>query len=307
MTFSGLEKEVKRKKRISTMIKTWRNIILGFLLILPFVSNSQEQTVDDRWKQMEERINYGPSGNKQGPSNNYTYPPNLQQQPSQGTSGGGTINKSPSNDDIKYSREQMYDNSKGGGVKQKIKDPNKTDLDDIDSPDTEAPDIDPPDWDGPDFSESDGTFWKVLLIIIGVALVAFILYHLFFKQSEKTEDKIAPVDYSSDDIDPRQIKKSQLELDLEAAIQNEDFRTAIRIYYTMILKALIEKDWIVWEKKKTNINYLLEMQKRSEKLEFETSIRIFEWVWYGKHQPASNEFNQVQRFFQTFLNRLKSE
>lgn len=288
------------------MTRTWRNIILGLLFVLPFAVLSQEETIDDRWKQMEERINYGPSGNKQKPQNNYTYPPNLQSQPSQGTSGG-TINKSPSNDDILYSREKMYDNSKGGGVKQKIKDPSKTDLDDIDSPDTEAPDIDPPDWDSPDFSESDGTFWKVLLIIIGVALLAFIIYHLFFKQSEKTEEKIAPIDYSSDDIDPRKIQKSQLELDLEDAIQKEDFRTAIRIYYTMILKALIEKDWIIWEKKKTNINYLLEMQKRSEKLEFETSIRIFEWVWYGKHQPQSSEFEQVQRFFKSFYNKVKGE
>lgn len=273
---------------------------------MPLFSLSQEEKIDDRWKQMEERISYGPSSKEKGPSNKYTSPPTLKSQPAKGTSGG-TINKSPTNDQIKYSREKLYDNSTGGGVKQKIKDPNKTDLDDIDSPDTEAPDIDPPDWDGPDFSESDGTFWKVLLIIIGIALVAFILYHLFFRQTEKTDDKVAPVDYSSDDIDPRKIQKSQLELDLENAIQKEDFRTAIRIYYTMILKALIEKEWIVWEKKKTNLNYLLEMQKRSEKLEFETSIRIFEWVWYGKHQTKPNEFKQVQNFFESFYKKIKGE
>ena len=297
---------VKHKKRISIMIRVWRNLILGILLFIPFITLSQEEKIDDRWKQMEERINYGPSGKEQGPSNKYTYPPTLRSQPSK-SSSGGTINKSPTNDEIKYSREKLYDNSTGGGVKQRIKDPDKTDLDDIDSPDTEAPDIDPPDWDAPDFGESDGTFWKILLIIIGVALVAFILYHLFFKQTDKKVDKIAPIDYSSDDIDPRKIKKSQLELDLEEAIQKEDFRTAIRIYYTMILKALIEKRWIVWGKKKTNINYLLEMQKRSEKLEFETSIRIFEWVWYGKHQPQSNEFKQVQNFFKSFYNKIKGE
>jgi hypothetical protein len=279
---------------------------LGILLVIPFISVAQDETIDDRWKQMEERINYGPSGNEQGPNNNYTYPPNLQSKPSNGSSGG-TNNNLPSNDQIKQSREKMYDNITGGGVKQKIRDPSKSELDDVDSPDTEAPTIDPPDWDGPDFSESGGTFWKVLLIIIGIALVAFLLYHLFFKQSNKSEDKIAPVDYSSDEVDPRRIKKSQLELDLDKAIKSEDFRTAIRIYYTMILKALIEKDWIVWEKKKTNINYLFEMKKRSESHEFETSIRIFEWVWYGKYQPQSDEFKQVQNFFQSFYKKLKGE
>jgi len=288
------------------MISTWRNIILGLLLVIPFLSISQEEKIDDRWEQMEERIKYGPSGKELGPSNKYSYPPTLQNKPSQGTSGG-TVSKSPSNDEIKYSREKLYDNSTGGGVKQKIKDPNKTDLDDIDSPDTELPDISPPDWDSPDFGESDGTFWKILLIIIGIALVAFLLYHLFFRQTEKKIEKVAPIDYSSDDIDPRKIQKSQLELDLEEAIQKEDFRTAIRIYYTMILKALIEKDWIVWEKKKTNLNYLLEMQKRSEKHEFETSIRIFEWVWYGKHQPTPKEFKQVQNFFESFYKKIKGE
>lgn len=288
------------------MNSLFRNNILGALLLFSILSYGQEDKIDDRWKQLEERINYSPSGNEKGPNNKYSYPPNLRKIPSN-NSPGGTVNNSPSNDEIKYSREKLYDNSTGGGVKQKIKDPSKSSLDDINSPDTDAPTFDPPDWNSPDFSQSNGTFWKVLLIIIGIAVLAFLVYHLFFKNAEKTENKIAPVDYSSDDIDPRKIKKSQLELDLEEAIQKEDFRTAIRIYYTMILKALIEKDLIIWEKKKTNLNYLFELQGRGEKQEFETSIRIFEWVWYGKHQPQPSEFSQVQNFFESFYKKLKGE
>lgn len=288
------------------MIKSWRkNITLLCGLLLVFNSLAQEKDpVDQRWEQMHERIEYFPSNDPDGPENRYNYPPNMNEGGSPNAGNKFTPGK-PSDDDIRYSREKRYSGGSGQGVKKRIKDSDEEDLEDLSTPDADAPDIDPPDFD-PEIS-GDGTFWKVLFIIIGVILLAFIIYQLFFKDKKTKDTTVAPADYHDDELDPSSIKKSQLEIDLDAAIAKEDYRLAIRILYTMVLKRLVEKNWIVWEKKKTNYNYLLEMNKRSERNNFDKSIRIFEWVWYGKNVPSKEEFNSVENFYRRFLNELKGE
>lgn len=309
MSLNALENEIKPKNRNLIMNSYSRNIVFLILAFLPtyflFSQENQEKNIDERWKQIEERINYGSSSKKTGPSDSRTIPPRLEDTPTDNY--GSQKTGQPTNEEIKYSRERLYKNSPGGGVNKKIKEDESNKFKDLETPESEAPKFDPPDWDSPDFSNSDGSFWKILLIIIGVLLLSILIYHLFIKNANKKEEKVAPVDYAYDELDPSTLTKSQIEIDLEQAIQQKDFRLAIRIYYTLILKALIEKNWIKWENKKTNLNYLLEMQSRHEKGDFETSVRVFEWVWYGKHEPKEEEFNTVQRFFKSFYNRLKGE
>ncbi|MDX1651440.1 MAG: hypothetical protein R3277_03035, partial [Brumimicrobium sp.] len=238
----------------------WR--IIGFLLVAfcssPVFAQQADDQVDERWKQMEERIDYGPPGSKKGPSNNYISPPELQSQPS-GVGKKSTTGQ-PSDDQILYSREKLYDNSTGKGFEKKIKKSEQEGLEDMDTPESEAPTLGSPDWDAPDFSAGDAQFWKILVIIIAILLLAYIVYQLFIKTKSAKDTSVAPVDYSLEDLDPRKVKRSQLEIDLDKALAAEDYRLAVRIYYTMLLKALVEKEFIRWEKKKTNISYLMEMK-----------------------------------------------
>tara|TARA_B100000508_G_scaffold141096_1_gene146872 strand:- start:106893 stop:107768 length:876 start_codon:yes stop_codon:yes gene_type:complete len=282
-------------------------VIWTVLIVSSSVFSQEKDPVDQRWKQMHDRIEYFPSNSPEGPENRYNYPPNMREGGQPAPSGNFSPGK-PSDDDIVYSREKRYSGGSGSGVKKRIKEGDEDDLDDLSKPDTDAPDIDAPDWDGPNIERGDGTFWKVLFIIIGVILLAFIIYQLFFKGGSKKKDEgVAPANYDDEELDPSTIQRSQLEIDLDEAIANEDYRLAVRIMYTMILKALVEKRWIIWEKKKTNYHYLLEMNKRNERSDFDKSIRIFEWVWYGKNIPSSSEFKTVDSFYKKFLKQLQGE
>lgn len=284
------------------------HIALGTLLLFSSTLLSQEgDPVDKRWKQMHERIEYVPSTNPDGPKNRYNSPPSMTEGGVPSGPNNFTTSK-PSDDDIVYSREKRYNSGKGKGVEKRIKDADKDDLDDLSTPDTDAPDIDAPDWDGPDIDADNASFWKFLFIAIGVILLAFIIYQLFFKNANKSKDEaVVPANYENDELDPATIKRTQLEIDLDTAIENEDYRLAVRILYTMILKELVEKNWIIWEKKKTNYHYLLEMNSKKERGDFDKSIRIFEWVWYGKNIPGKSEFNNVHVFYQRFLKQLNNE
>lgn len=287
-----------------------KHIIVLLLLCISWGGYGQQENdpVDERWKQMNERIQYFPSKNPDGPSNRYNYPPSMSEGGTPTNSGNGFGQVQPSDEDIRYSREQRYPNSgSGNGVKKRIKDADKEDLEDLSTPDAEVPDFDAPDFD-PDIDlEGSATFWKYLFIIIGVLLLAYVIYQLFFKGKQVKDESVTPTDYHDDELDPSTLQKSQLELDLEEAITEEDYRLAVRILYTMILKQLVEKKWIAWEKKKTNYHYLLELGQRPERSDFDKSIRIFEWVWYGKNNPNKEEFKAVNDFYNRFLKSLSIE
>ena len=91
---------------------------------------------------------------------------------------------------------------------------------------------------------------------------------------------------------------------LEEAVAKKDFRKAIRIYFIFILKDLTQKEWIVWNKKKTNLLYMREMKGRPFYKKFRKAVSIYEVVWYGKRSVAANEYHEVEPFFKNMLEDL---
>lgn len=299
--------EVEPKKQMLILMN--RNLITYLIccitIILMNIGFAQKNDpVDQRWEQMEKRIEYGPSRNPQGPANYYNDPPGMNEVREKSS----PVTLEPHEDDIIQSREKRFAGSENQGVKKRIRDNEAQQLDDLSTPDTEAPEIDSSP-SNRDYSTIDGSFWKFIFIAIGVFLLALILYHLFFKKGNfnKTAQDIAPANYHSEDLDPTTLKLSKLEIDLENAISNENYRLAIRILYTMVLKAMVEKSLIIWEKKKTNYHYLLEIKQPKEREKFTRTIRIFEWVWYGKNQLNEAEFKSADAYYRNFLKQLESE
>jgi hypothetical protein len=156
----------------------------------------------------------------------------------------------------------------------------------------------------PSSSSSGGgasaNFWNVLLIIIVVTVLVTLLY--FFLRNKKPADTKIVVDVE-DAWNPEVVTKTELELKLEAAMQREDFRECIRIYFTFILKELIKKGWIRWKKEKTNHHYVMEMGGREGSLGLMECVRIYDLVWYGEYEIDRDIFEMLQP---TLLNYYKS-
>lgn len=143
------------------------------------------------------------------------------------------------------------------------------------------------------------SFMQVLLIIIGVVLLAFLIYYLFMRyQSDKDG---ATVTTNFDDMAPSEIPKTELERRLEEALGRGDYREAVRIYFIFIIKDLSDKRWINWEKRKTNISYLIEMRSRPQYELFNKSVSVFEVVWYGNYTIDRKSFEEVEPTFKKLL------
>ena len=102
-----------------------------------------------------------------------------------------------------------------------------------------------------------------------------------------------------------EIPKSELELLLEAALQKGDYREAIRIWFIFLIKELRHKNWIAWERKKTNVHYLREMSERRQYDAFSTTVRYFELVWYGKRQLSQVEYRALEPLFSQLLKEVE--
>jgi len=286
----------------------WISSILhiAFLFMVSFWSASQEERIDKRWNQIQDRINYEQSRRPQGPEDYYIDPPYFEE--------GSYISEDDSEpedvsaEDIQYSRDQRFPTGSGNsGVRQRIRKGEGVTLEDIDRPDVSAPDIDAPQWDAPDYDPSsfNTSFWKTFLLIFAIVLLALLIYFIFVKNKD-TDTVVKKELNDHEDWDPTEVELNELTKKLSEAIERNDYRGCVRIYYTMILKELIEKQWIQWEKKKTNLHYLLELGGRKERGELEKSIRIFELVWYGDYTIQKNEYEQVAPQMSNFYQQLKN-
>ena len=66
----------------------------------------------------------------------------------------------------------------------------------------------------------------------------------------------------------------------------------------------IYKNWISWEKEKTNFHYLREMTGKNEFDDFNKSVSYFEIIWYGKRDLDVSKFEQIRPNFTSFLDKL---
>ncbi|MFD1551458.1 hypothetical protein DNU06_13350 [Putridiphycobacter roseus] len=148
-----------------------------------------------------------------------------------------------------------------------------------------------------------GPITKVIIYVVLGALLVILLYYLFINSNYKSVGKkYTPIDL--EEIAPSEITTTALESMLTAAIKEENYRKAIRIYYLFIIKDLADKKWIHWEKQKTNNHYLMEMSTKKEYAHFSTAVTYFEFIWYGKRKITVAQFDIIKPHFTKLLKAL---
>jgi hypothetical protein len=140
--------------------------------------------------------------------------------------------------------------------------------------------------------------------VVIIFLVAFLIYYVFINGDLK--EKGAKVKSNFEDMSPSEIPKTELERRLETAINENNYREAIRIYFIFALKDLSNKNWIDWEKEKTNISYLYEMRGRSQYNQFNEAVNIYDHVWYGEIDITKEQYLSIEPKYKSLLNAINS-
>ncbi len=109
------------------------------------------------------------------------------------------------------------------------------------------------------------------------------------KSSEKLED-IHSIDY--DNL-------------IEQAVENKNYRYAVRLNYLRTLKYLTDNGLIKWKPDKTNHDYLTEVKNPSLRTVFENLTSDFELVWYGELSVSSAGYSVLVEKYRDFRSLLE--
>lgn len=269
-------------------------VLLYSIFFFSFSLIAQENK-SDYWKKQRDLLRYEKSDKYKGPEDwNGTYPADMPRDengnPIVNGQGRNGQNLQYNPQQLKQDRERRFQKYERGGKGKLKRDPK------IESP--EAPEL--PDWDAPDVDLPDAnldldpptipeTVWRILLYLIIFAAVITVIYLILKNRSGKNE-RINPSDIS-DDWNPELISKSELEIRLEAATLSGDYRECVRIWFTFILKELIQSNSITWRKEKTNFHYLNELAKQPDLYQrFSLAVHIYDLVWYGDYQISEKDY-----------------
>ncbi|MEZ4938484.1 MAG: hypothetical protein R2799_12920 [Crocinitomicaceae bacterium] len=151
---------------------------------------------------------------------------------------------------------------------------------------------------------SMGGLAKTILIVVAILLIAALVYFFVFKRKPDERLQNTVVEEEFEELDIHTIEKSDLELALEKALAEKDFRKCVRIYFTFILKELSSGGKIYWEKEKTNYDYLKELNNTKDFHGFRNAMELFEIIWYGKREISESIYLQLEPDLKNYLKQI---
>lgn len=154
-------------------------------------------------------------------------------------------------------------------------------------------------------ASSSFPFMKYIIVGAAVFLLVFIIIKLaglnisnIFNR-EATEIQI-PYSESLENI-----HQITFEEEIEKALNQRNYRLAIRLLYLSTLKQLNDAHLIQWQLEKTNSAYLNELNDAAQRQSFGILTRQFEYVWYGDFPVDGKAFQNINILFNDFKLMLK--
>ncbi len=279
-------KEVDFKKKKVILNNFLLHIALFFISFLVVGQDNNKSDKYSLWKKEKSSIEYQKDKKYKGPTDWYN------EKPTSILDENKANKDRPDYNGIQYDPQKIKRNRKKGINKY-----NEGGGDLNSEPDIETPIADEVEEEENDENSNKSvTFPAGLLEIIGgmllIGIIIFIVYSIL-KNKQPSNKKINNL---SDEQfwNPEKITKTELELLLETATTEENYRECIRIYFTFILKEIIKKGWIKWKQEKTNYDYILEMKSNVGSVKFEECVRIYDLVWYGEYSIDKGIYETIQ-------------
>lgn len=158
-------------------------------------------------------------------------------------------------------------------------------------------------WQFPGFS-INSTLTKYVLFALVIAALVYLLYRLIGSAIFAANNKIVKRKEATFEIlhDDEQMMQKDLNSLLAEALQQKDFKTAIRILFIQSLQDLQAYEWIKWKKEKTNRDYLNELMHRDAFVPFGSMVLLYEKAWYSESIATQEDWEA----FHTFKQQIKS-
>ncbi len=148
------------------------------------------------------------------------------------------------------------------------------------------------------------SFLQFLLWTLAVCFIMFIIYRLFIVDGVfKRESKNVGAD-TADVAEELITNESDFNTLIKQALQNNNFRQAVRYQYLKTLHTLADKKYVELAPDKTNFQYVHEISNREYQNEFAALTLNYEYVWYGEFVIEKNIYQKIEMNFNNLNQKL---
>ncbi|WP_153800701.1 DUF4129 domain-containing protein [Foetidibacter luteolus] len=145
-------------------------------------------------------------------------------------------------------------------------------------------------------STAQAIIWTLM---IGTLVVVFIMYLVnnrigFGSHGKRIQQQVAQGEL------PENIFDIDFNTHINKAVAENNYRLATRLFFLRMLKTMSEKSLLRYEKDKTNMDYLLELNGSAYFKDFAAAARNYEYVWYGNFTISQQQFAAIQGSFEKF-------
>lgn len=145
---------------------------------------------------------------------------------------------------------------------------------------------------------------KVIPWIVLGLLLFFILKFFLNVNTRNATDSLETVPAIHLTNDEELIKNQNISELVQQAIQEKNYRLAVRFYYLLILQKLTDKELIVWQQEKTNEDFIREVAHLKIASDFTETTRLYDFVWYGNFEINEAEFLKAEPLFHTLIKKI---
>lgn len=143
-----------------------------------------------------------------------------------------------------------------------------------------------------------------LVIIIIATLIIYLLVQHFSDGDLRAKARDANKTVDLQKVEEK-LESTDINSLLKHAIEKGDHRTALRLYYLLLLQQMSLNGLIRWSKEKTNFEYLIELNDNELAHDFKHLTIAYERVWYGDRNLNAMRFRQLEPAFQKLLVRIR--
>ncbi|MEP6682129.1 MAG: hypothetical protein ABJA35_02675 [Parafilimonas sp.] len=141
--------------------------------------------------------------------------------------------------------------------------------------------------------------WIIIITIFVGAIIYFLSQQkisLFSRESTSPEDET-----NEEHGDIFHLPYTKLILQAE---KEKNYRIAIRLMFLQIIKLLSETNNIHYQPNYTNLHYLQQLSQTKYYNEFFKVMHNYEYVWYGKFDISTDNYNTIKNDFLKLQNKI---
>ncbi len=144
---------------------------------------------------------------------------------------------------------------------------------------------------------------NAILIVFGVAALVFLVIKIN-KMNRTRLFSSAGNNTLRYTVEEENIHTIDFEREIAKAMQNGNYRTAIRLQYLQTLKFFADRELIAWMPNKTNTDYIHEIDASAIQRPFIELTYLFEHAWYGNEVSDENSCSMMRNKFSEIKNEL---